>query len=94
MSVCPICNKRFNKRVHNQKYCDVNCQQEAYKKNHNKAVKKHNSKNFKIDYKPQPKVKKAQTLDDLVRECEVYNKLHGTRYSYGKYTALKRMGKV
>ena len=76
MSVCPICNKRFNKRVHNQKYCDVNCQQEAYKKNHNKAVKK------------------TQTLDDLVRECEVYNKLHGTRYSYGKYTALKRMGKV
>ena len=93
MSVCPICNKKFTKRVHNQKYCCIDCQKKAYSKSHNKAVKKHNSKNFKIDYKPQPTIKPNLTLDTLVRECEAYNKEHGTKYTYGKYKALKQMGK-
>ena len=73
MSVCPICKSRFYKRVHNQKYCGIDCQKKAYNQNHNKAVKK------------------TQTLDDLVRECEVYNKIHGTRLSYGQYIAMKRL---
>ena len=94
MSVCPICKSRFYKRVHNQKYCSVDCQKKAYSKNHNKAVKKHNSNNFKIDYKPQKPIKPNQYIDDIVRECEVYNKLHGTKYTYGKFKILKQTGKV
>lgn len=94
MSVCILCGKLFTQNVHNQKYCSTKCSEIAYRISHNKAVKKYNSKDFKIDYKPQQTIKPNLTLDDLVRECEVYNKLHGTRYSYGKYTALKRMGKV
>lgn len=94
MSVCPICKNRFYKRVHNQKYCCIDCQKKAYSKNHNKAVKKHNSINYKIDYKPQPTIKPNQYIDDIVRECEAYNKEHGTRYTYGKFKVLKQLGKV
>ncbi len=77
MSICPICNKKFTKRVHNQKYCSNECCRKA----------------FRNSYKSKPK-KSSINIDDLVRECEVYNKLHGTRYTYGKYKALKQMGKV
>ena len=38
-----------------------------------------------------------KNYDSLERKCaeiEEYNKEHGTRYSYGEYTALVRLGKI
>lgn len=77
MSVCPICNKKFTKRVHNQKYCSNECCRKAFRPN----------------CKPLPEKQKLN-IDELVRECEIYNKLHGTKYTYGKFKVLKQMGKV
>lgn len=32
-------------------------------------------------------------VDEIVKECEEYNKAHGTYLSYGKYKELKRRDK-
>ena len=33
-------------------------------------------------------------LNEIVHEIEVYNKEHGTHYTYGKYVALKERGLI
>lgn len=46
---------------------------------------------------PARKPRRKPTTDKLilkVREIEDYNKAHGTRYSYGKYMALKQIGVI
>lgn len=34
------------------------------------------------------------SLEEISKEIREYNEKHGTRLTYGKYTALKRLGKI
>ena len=36
------------------------------------------------------KIYVTSKVDEIVKECEEYNKAHGTHLSYGKYKELKR----
>ena len=46
------------------------------------------------DLAKQPPKPPANQIEATERERLLYNKKHGTRYQYGEYTALKRLGKV
>lgn len=87
MSICPICQKDFKKSHHNQQYCSKECSGIAIKHNH----KRYCDKVFKSKNEQKQPSKKSQHLDAMVRDCEVYNKIHGTRLSYGQYIAMKRL---
>lgn len=40
------------------------------------------------------KKKTKETIDEIIKRVDEYNKEHGTRLSYGKFLALERMGKL
>lgn len=40
------------------------------------------------------KKKRKVSIDDTIKRIDEYNKVHGTRFSYGKYKALERLGKI
>ena len=44
--------------------------------------------------KAEKQAKKRKTLANIISDIERYNSEHGTRLSYGKYIAMKEMGKI
>ncbi len=79
MNRCLNCRKPFNPKAGNQQFCCYTCRYEYQKK-----------------HKP-PKIQrksKKKSLDEKVKEAEEYNRIHGTRYSHGRYMADKEAGKL
>lgn len=79
VQICTSCHKEFiiiGKE--NFSKCERCC----------KKSKEHTKAEIKRIHKDVPK----SSLDKTVCEIKDYNKKHGTRYSYGKYIALKERG--
>ena len=87
-AICEMCGERYvpkNNRCNHRKYCD-DCRKRADRLYRQERRKKQMAQNS------YPKVN--QRLDRKVKEINEYNKKHGTSYSYGQYTALKRLKKL
>lgn len=95
MNICFYCKKEYIPHAHNQCYCCAECRKEARKKHRYEAQKKINEQLVSDLRKKKSSSKKSgKTLDETVREIEIYNKLHGTRYTYGDWQRLQFFGKV
>lgn len=81
---CKVCGIEFEKKCHNQKYC-VNCRYKVMKAYNRYKSELRNKKNFKRNY---------DSLEMKCKEINKYNEIHGTNYTYGQYTALKRLNKI
>lgn len=94
-AICELCMQAFEKRSANQKYC-TECGVEMRKQQHREIIK--NSKLRKTaarNYnKPDTLEEKCKKLEEKCKKIDLYNKRHGTHYSYGEYTALVRAGKI
>lgn len=84
--VCPICMKMFERRNANQKYCDF-C-----KKNRPDDIKEY----VKAEYlkKQKNKTVPKESLTQVLRDLNEYNKKHGTHLTYGKYVQMKTLGQL
>lgn len=84
--VCPICLKVFTGTKPNSKYCDF-C-----KKNRPNDIKEY----VKAEYLKKQKMKKVpkESLTQVLRDLEAYNKKHGTHLTYGKYVQMKTLGQL
>lgn len=86
--ICELCGIEFDKKCPNQKYC-ADCRNEAniFKvklyRSERKAIKSYSKCQQAVD-----------TLEEKCKEIALYNRIHGTRYSYGEYTALERLGRI
>ncbi len=40
------------------------------------------------------KKKRKESIDEIIKRVDEYNKEHNTRLSYGKFLALEQMGKL
>ncbi len=79
MNRCLNCRKPFNPKAGNQQFCCYTCRYEYQKK-----------------HKP-PKIQrksKKKSLDEIVKEIDDYNRVNGTRLTYGDWQRLKFFGKV
>lgn len=84
--VCPICLRSFEVGNSNQKYCDF-C-----KKNRPNDIKEY----VKREYlkKQKKKTLPKESVYQITRDLEAYNKKHGTCLTYGKYLAKKLLGQL
>ena len=87
--ICEMCGERYvpkNNRCNHRKYCD-DCRKRA-----NRMFYQKNKKQQEIIQSSCQKVNSR--LDKKLKEISNYNEKHGTNYSYGQYTALKRLKKL
>lgn len=93
MNTCLNCGKQFLPPFGRRSdYCCDECRKEGRRK----AQKKYREKQKQLDNLPRSSRNKQsrKTLDEEVKEIEIYNKLHGTRYTYGDWQRLQFFGKV
>lgn len=81
---CEICGAKFKVRGNNHKICSK-CNKEAYRRWNIQRKQKQIAEDL---------YNKPDHLADKVKEINEYNEKHGTNYSYGQYTALKRLKKL
>ena len=81
---CEICGKNFKASGNNHKTCS-DCKRIAYRRWNKKRKQKQVAENL---------YNKPDHLAEKVKEINKYNKEHGTKYSYGMYKAMERLGKL
>lgn len=81
---CEICGSKFTARGNNHKFCS-NCIPETQRKWYKGRQQKQEVETLYA---------KPDRLANKVKEINEYNEKHGTNYSYGQYTALKRLRKL
>lgn len=97
MNTCLNCGQKFLPPFGRRSdYCCDECRKEAKRKSHRIAQKKYSEKLKQLDKLPRSSISKqsSKNLDEEVKEIEIYNKLHGTRYTYGDWQRLQFFGKV
>lgn len=82
---CPVCH---NLKPGNKEFCSEYCEAE-YKRQQALKIEEQRRREREMERKYQ----KARWAA-FNKELDDYNKAHGTDLSYGKYEALKFMGKV
>ena len=88
MGACIICGKpTYTQNARHCQECRV-----AKNKEYRKRTRKRQKEKTLLEKKP-PK-KPENKIEAVMKELTRYNKKHGTRYNYGEYTALKKLGKV
>lgn len=90
---CRICGNGFVATSAKQIFCSVECRREN-KRRYNREISKGRFWASKPKSKNQKREKQKKGLDATIREMVQYNTEHGTRYSYGRYVALKRLGVI
>lgn len=93
MNTCLNCGKQFLPPFGRQsQYCCDECRKEGRRK----SQKKYRERQKQLNKFPHSSRNKqtGKTLDEEVKEIEIYNKLHGTRYTYGDWQRLQFFGKV
>lgn len=88
MRTCVICGRETYSP--HARYCEQ-CRVAQNKKSHKKSNEK---KKEKRQLNNSPSKPPANNIEKTMSEITRYNKKYGTRYNYGEYTALKRLGKV
>lgn len=88
---CRICGNKFFATSAKQIFCSVECRKEGKKRYNRQYV---SGRYYEQKSKKQKREKQKKSLDATIREIEQYNTEHGTRYSYGRYVALKRLGVI
>ena len=86
---CKQCGIEFEAKSHLKLYCSkclVEREREQKRKRHTRVYT-----NVKAEC---VRITSSQTIEEIDRERVAYNKKHGTRLSYGKYVALRRMDKL
>ena len=81
---CEICGAKFKVRGNNHKICSK-CNKEAYRRWNEQRKQKMIAEDL---------YNKPDHLAEKVKEINKYNKEHGTKYSYGMYKAMERLGKL
>lgn len=88
-AICEMCGEKYtpkNNRCNHRKYCD-DCRKRA-----NRMYYQELKKQQEIAQSSYQQVNSR--LEKKLREIAEYNEKHGTVYSYGQYTALKRLKKL
>ena len=92
MTTCKYCKKP--KPDNGFKMCE-NCRKKCYDSNKARRERLLKGEKNRKYVKKTPKHKSpASTLDKTLEKLRAYNEKHGTRLTYGKYTALVRAGKI
>lgn len=77
--VCVICGKEFSAIARNKLYCSNHCKAKASLERQKAA--------YKAPVKHIPR-RPAQTIAQVMRELDEYNKTHKTSLTYGQYVAM------
>ena len=81
---CEICGAKFKARGNNHKIC-ADCGKIANRRWNEQRKQKMTAEDL---------YNKPDHLAEKVKEINKYNKEHGTKYSYGMYKAMERLGKL
>ena len=88
---CVICGKEIDKNSPRSKHCSVECAKIGARL---KSAERYRATLKEKKEKTEGQLLNAHVLDEAEREVGIYNKTHGTDYSYGWYQHLKKAGKL
>jgi predicted nucleic acid-binding Zn-ribbon protein len=89
---CKRCGEEFEAANYRFQFCDE-CKK-AKAREYRELHKEEDRERARISYIEKKKNKSPYSVEKTHREILKYNEKHGTRLSYGKYQALKRLGKI
>ena len=86
--ICQDCGITFDAKARSNLRCE-NCKK-AWAKQQSKNCKYRNQ----LKTVKQVKARPNMSIREVVKAMEKYNKIHNTRYTYGRFVALMEGGKI